>query len=151
MKLPGQPPPRQSTAWVVKRFRMPTLTNAVKWIPLIYVSWTFWDCTNTMLSRHAAQIVLVARVSKLIMDRGQMVMVYGLLSAWDVAPGRREVHCTQTAEGCWPLHWAMYKSSHHLAYCMLIDDQPPHPLHWYFVPSILDSPVMRCRYGGPIF
>lgn len=53
-----------------------------------------------MLSRHAAQIVLVACVSKLIMDNGQMVMVYGLLSAWDITPGRREVHCTQTAEGC---------------------------------------------------
>lgn len=61
---------------------------------------TFWDCTNTTLNRRAVQIVLVACVSKLIMDSGQMVMVYGLLSAWDIAPGRRGVHCTQTAEGC---------------------------------------------------
>ena len=52
-----------------------------------------------MLSRRAAQIVLVACVGKLITDSGQMVMVYGLLSAWDIAPGQREVHCTQTAEG----------------------------------------------------
>lgn len=146
VKLPGQP--RQSTARVVKRFRMPILTNSFHFF---LFSGTFWDCTNTMLSRHAAQIVLVACVSKLIMDSGQMVMVYGLLSAWDITPGQREVQCTQSAEGCWPLSWAMYKSSHHLAYCMLIDDQTPHPLHWYFVPSILDSPMMRCRYGGPIF
>lgn len=53
-----------------------------------------------MLSRRAAQIVLAACVSKLIMDSGQMVLVYGLLSAWNIAPGWREVHCTQTAEGC---------------------------------------------------
>lgn len=53
-----------------------------------------------LLSTRAAQIVLVASVSKLIMGSGQMVMVCGLLSAWDAAPGRTEVHCTQTAEGC---------------------------------------------------
>lgn len=72
---------------VVYRFRMPTLTNAIKLIPSIYVSGTFWDCTNTMLSRCALQTVLVACVNQLTMDSRQMVMVCGLLSAWDVAPG----------------------------------------------------------------
>lgn len=48
----------------------------------------------------AAQVVLAAYVCKLIMDSGQMVVVHGLLSTWDITPGWREVHCTQTAEVC---------------------------------------------------
>ena len=50
-----------------------------------------------MLSRCAAQIVLVASVNKVITDNGQMVMTYGLLCAWSNATGRREAHCTQAA------------------------------------------------------
>ena len=68
---------------------MPTLTNTVKQISFICVFGTFWDCTNTTLSRCAG--VPLASVNKLITDTRQMVMMRGLLCAWSITPGQKSL------------------------------------------------------------
>lgn len=68
-----------------------------------FLKFTFLGPSGIVITQRSADVqrgLLVACVSKPILDSGQMVVVCGLLSAWDVAPGQWEVHCTQTVKGC---------------------------------------------------